>query len=432
MLDRIKEEFAAHDPRPPGAPLALRGIKIVEFAHFLAGPFGTMLLADMGAEVIKIEPPGRGDEMRHYPPQPSGSDGIGAPFVWCNRNKRSIAVDLKTEDGLEIARHLIANADVIVENYSTGVMDRLGLGYEICRKLNPKIIYCAVSSYGRKGKFADRMGFDPVVQAESGFLSLNGYSDREGVRTRSPVIDISTGMMVSNAILGALFARERSSEGQAIEVSLIENAVLMTGYIPIQYVFTGDEPQRHGNTSSESCPSNVFRSADKAFFVNCGNDGIFHRLVEHVLESPELAADPAWADRKSRMARQKELFSILDTAFSERPWAYWQPRMRAASIPCGEVRTVGEALRSEEVRERKIVSRIPHADLGWLPNIKSPINYSGTPMADPVAAPLLGEHTVEVLRDTLQYGDERIRSLRQRGVVHGRDKKEEGSHPLDR
>jgi len=418
MLSKLVSEFPQHEPRPADAPKALAGIRVVDFTHFIAGPFATMMLADMGAEVIKIEAPGRGDEFRYYPPAHPDDSSIGAPYLWANRNKRSIALDLKCEAGRRIARELIATADVVAENFSTGVMERLGLGYDACRESNPELIYCSVSAYGREGAFADRLGFDPVAQAESGFVSMNGYPDRLGVRALSPVMDISTAMMASNAILGALVARERTGKGQAVEVSLFDNAVLMTGYATVQHLFTGDEPQRHGNTSPDTCPSGVFKAADGAFYINCGNNKIFHRLASQVLEMPELAADPVLADRNGRIARREELFRILDEAFIRHPWSYWQQRMRAASIPCGEVRSVGEALRSAEARERKLVSRLEHPELGWLPNISLPFRFSRTPIDDPSPAPRIGEHSRDILTGVLGYAEDDVNALLGTGVVY--------------
>ncbi|PXW28677.1 CaiB/BaiF CoA transferase family protein [Paraburkholderia caballeronis] len=418
MLSRLEQEFPAHEPRPVHAPKALDGIRIVDFTHFIAGPFATMMLADMGADVIKVEAPGRGDEFRYYPPAHPADESLGAPYLWANRNKRSIALDLKSDDGRRIARELIATADIVAENFSTGVMERLGLGYEVCREANPRLIYCSVSAYGRDGAFADRLGFDPVAQAESGFVSMNGYPDRLGVRALSPVMDISTAMMACNAMLGALVARERTGHGQAVEVSLFDNAVLMTGYATLQHLFTGEEPQRHGNTSPDTCPSGVFQAADAAFYINCGNNKIFNRLVTQVLEMPELGADPVLADRNGRIARRAELFRILDDAFAKQPWSHWQQRMRTASIPCGEVRTVGEALRSAEARERRLVSRIDHPELGWLPNISLPFRFHGTPIADPAPAPGIGEHTREILGDMLGYPAEAVGALLQSGAAY--------------
>jgi crotonobetainyl-CoA:carnitine CoA-transferase CaiB-like acyl-CoA transferase len=416
MLDNLEADFPVHTPRRANAPKALEGVRVIDFTHFIAGPFATMLMADMGADVIKVETPGRGDEFRHYPPVHPELPAQGAPYLWSNRNKRSVAVNMKSEQGLAVVRDLVRTADVVMENFSTGVMERFGLDYESCRALNPKLIYCSVSAYGREGEFADRLGFDPIAQAESGFISMNGYGDRQGVRTLSPVIDISTATMASNAILGALLARHRTGEGQSIEIALFDNAVLMTGYATMQHLFTGAVPQRHGNTSPDTCPSGVFESKDKPFYINCGNDKIFHRLMAQVLGRPDLANDPVLADRNGRMSRRDEIFELLGKAFAEQPWSYWQPRMRAASIPCGEVRTVGDAIRSPEAVARNLVTRIPHPEVGWLPNVALPIRYSGTPIADPLPPPSVGQHTEEVLRGTLGYTEARIAELRQAGA----------------
>jgi crotonobetainyl-CoA:carnitine CoA-transferase CaiB-like acyl-CoA transferase len=416
MLDQLEAEFPAHAPRPANAPKALEGIRVVDFSHFIAGPLATMILADMGAEVIKIEVPDRGDDLRRYPPV-NPDLKLGAPFLWTNRNKKSVAVDLKSAEGLQVVRELIATADVVVENFSTGVMQRFGLDYENCRKLSPEIIYCSVSAYGREGAFADRLGFDPIAQVESGFVSMNGYADREGVRALSPVMDISTAMMASNAILGALFARERSGLGQSIEVSLFDNAVLMTGYATLQHLFSGKDPERGGNTSPDTCPSGVFQASDCTFYINCGNDKIFQRLMSQVVDRADLASAAAYATPPDRIRRRDELFAILGEAFAKRPWSYWQQRMRAAGVPCGQVRSVGEAIRSPEARERQIVTRIPHPKGGWVPNVATPIRYSRTPVADPVVAPAVGQHTSEVLRAILGYDEDRLTRLAESGAL---------------
>jgi crotonobetainyl-CoA:carnitine CoA-transferase CaiB-like acyl-CoA transferase len=419
MLDQIETDFPEHTPRPAEAPKALHGIRVVDFSHFIAGPFATMILADMGADVIKIEAPGRGDDLRRYPPLHADLKH-GAPFLWTNRNKRSVALDLKSPEAAAIARELIATADVVVENFSTGVMERFGLDYESCRKIKPEIIYCSVSAYGREGPFADRLGFDPIAQVESGFVSMNGYADREGVRALSPVMDISTAMMACNAVLGALVARERTGLGQAVEVSLFDNAVLMTGYATMQHLFSGANPQRHGNTSPDTCPSGVFQAKDCTFYINCGNDKIFQRLMAQVIDREDLASAEIYATGPDRIRRRDELFAILGDVFAREPWSHWQARMRAAGVPCGQVRTVGEAIRSPEARERGIVTRIPHATVGWVPNVNLPIRYSRTPIVDPVAAPAVGQHTEGVLREVLGYDDARLAGLAEAGTFGAR------------
>ena len=364
MLDQLEAEFPEHTPRPPDAPKALEGIRVIDFSHFIAGPFATMILADMGAEVIKVEAPGRGDDLRRYPPVHPGPQARRAVSLDQPQQAQSSRIDLKSPEGLAIGRELIATADVVVENFSTGVMERFGLDYESCRKLRPEIIYCSVSAYGRDGAFADRLGFDPIAQIESGFVSMNGYADREGVRALSPIMDISTAMMACNAVLGALVARERSGLGQAIEVSLFDNAVLMTGYATLQHLFTGANRSDRATPARTPAPPGVFQAADRAFYINCGNDKIFQRLMSQVIDRADLASAEIYATGPDRIRRRDELFAILGEAFARQPWSYWQSRMRAAGVPCGQVRTVGEAIRSPEARERRLVTRIAHRRRG--------------------------------------------------------------------
>ena len=417
MTNQLELDFPTHKPRTSGAALPLEGIKVVDFTHFIAGPLATMILADMGAEVIKIEAPGKGDDFRYYPPMIPEFGG-GAPFVWTNRNKRSVGLDLKSKQGLEVTRQLVATADVLVENFSTGVIERLGLGYNTFKGTNPRLVFCSVSAYGRNGAFSDRLGFDPIAQAESGFISMNGYPDREGVRALSPVMDISTAMMASNAILGALLSRDRTGEGQHVEVALFDSAFMLTGYAAHQQIFTGKDSRRAANTSPDTCPSGVFKAADnRSFLINCGNTQIFQRLVTQVVDLPHVASHPAYATNKDRVAKREELFALLQDVFSKQPWSFWQTRMRQASVPCGELRTVGEAIRSLEAREREIVTRIPHPQLGWVPNVALPIRYSSTPLADPRPAPRVGEHTEEVLSAWLGYDGDRYQQLVEGGAT---------------
>lgn len=415
MSETLLADFPAHNPRPASADAALQHIRVVDFTHYIAGPFATSILADMGADVIKIEFPGKGDDFRQYPPV-SDDMGSGPPFLWCNRNKRSIAVDLKSLQGKTLVKDLIAKADVVAENFSTGVMEKLGLDYGTCRKINPGLVFCSVSAYGREGAFADRLGFDPVAQAESGFVFMNGYPDRDGVRTLSPVMDISTAMMACNAILGALVYKAHTGKGQFVEVPLFHTAVLMTGYATLQHLFSGQEPRRSGNTSPDTCPSGVFHASDRSFFINCGSTAIFQRLLTQVMDLPEAAASPAYATNKDRLEKKEEIFALLQEQFSKQPWRYWKARMREIGVPNGEIRTVGEAIRSPEAREANIVTRIPHPTVGWVPNVALPIKYRETPLVDPVPAPTIGQHTDAVLTDWLGYGVADIERLRREGA----------------
>ena len=417
MFDQERiDALPRHQATVAGAAPALAGLRVVDFTHFVAGPMATMTLADFGAEVVKIEAPKKGDDFRHYPPLDPQLEAQGAPYIWTNRNKKSLALDMKSEGGLAVAKALIAQADVLVENFSTGVMDRFGLDYATCAELNPALVYCSVSAYGREGPYADRLGFDPIAQAESGFISMNGYSDREGVRTGAAVMDVATAMAATNAILLALMARAKDGLGQYVEVALFDTAIVMTGFGAMQHLTTGYQPSRNGNVSPDTCPSGVFMSSDKPFYINCGNDKIFQRLFEQVLERPDLAHDAELSQRNHRLRRREEIFSIMNEAFALQPWDYWAPRLRAANVPHGQVRTLGEALASDEARSRGIVTRIPHPVKGWIPNIAPPVRLARTPAVEPKAAPGVGADTQEVLRDVLRYDADRIATLRALGA----------------
>ncbi|MBC5767065.1 CaiB/BaiF CoA transferase family protein [Ramlibacter albus] len=411
------EEFPDYQPRPPGAPAALDGVRVVEFAHFIAGPFAGTLLANFGADVIKVEAPGRGDEFRYYPPAAPALQDQGAPYIWANRNKRSVTLDLKTEAGLAVARDLVRGADVVIENFSGDVMARFGLDYASCKALKPDIVYCSVSAYGKDGAFAKRLGFDTVAQAESGFFSLNGYADRPGVRAGSPVVDITTATMAANGILAALFHRARTGQGQQLQIALYESATLLTGYAPMQHLLCGFEPQRNGNDSPDTSPTAAFMASDRLFYINCGNDRIYQRLCLEVLERPDLANDPALAGRDGRMERRLELFDILQDIFKTLPWSYWQPRLVKAAIPSAEIRTLPDALRSPEARGLDLVTRIPHPVLGWIPHVRLPLRMGATPAADPRPAPSVGQDTDDVLARTLGYPADRIAQLRDGGAL---------------
>ena len=413
----LVESFPIHEAQKSKTAPPLTGITVLDFTHFIAGPFATMMMADYGADVIKVETPGKGDDMRYYPPHDTRIEAQGGPYLWANRNKRSLALDLKTPEALAVARELVAKADVLMENFSTGVMERFGLDYETCKKLNPRLIYVSVSAYGREGSFSDRGGFDPIVQAESGFMSMNGYADREGVRASSSAMDIAAALMTCNAVLLALRARDLTGEGQYVETTLFDTALIMTGFPTMQYLFGGVEPQRTGNDAPATAPSGLFRCQDRSFMLNSGNSRIFERLLRDVVGRPDLADDPDLLDRNTRLKQRKRIDDMLGDIFMTHPWSYWKPRLRAASVPHGEVRTLGEALTSPEARERKRVTRIAHPKVGWVPNMPLPFKLSATPAIDPVPAPAIGEHTLEVLRRTMGYDEARLDALKRSGAL---------------
>jgi crotonobetainyl-CoA:carnitine CoA-transferase CaiB-like acyl-CoA transferase len=400
-------------PRAKDMPTALDGLLVVDFTRVVAGPACTQTLADFGAEVIKIENPEGGDDTRSY--EHADLFGESAAFISLNRNKRGIALDLTKPEACDIARQLIARADVVVENFSAGVMKKYGLDYASVAPTNPRLVYCAISAYGRHGPFASRPGFDPITQAESGFMSLNGFPDGPPVRTGPPAIDMVTGMSACNAILLALLARDRLGRGQYVEVALFDVAIAMTGFYGMAYLMTGVNPSRQGNSPNGSPSVGVYDASDAPFYIACANDRLYRRLVIEVLGRPDLASGE-FADRRSRSANKEKLRAILTGIFAEDLRENWVSKMKSANIPVGYLRTVEEAFNSQEVRARHRLSQIPHPAAGSIPNIEPPLHLGLTPAADPIAAPLLGEHTKEVLRKTLGYDDARIAALAAAGV----------------
>jgi crotonobetainyl-CoA:carnitine CoA-transferase CaiB-like acyl-CoA transferase len=400
-------------PREKGAPTALDGLLVVDFTRVVAGPACTQTLADFGAEVIKIENPDGGDDTRHY--EHADLAGESAAFISLNRGKRGIALDLTKPAACEVARELIARADVVVENFSSGVMKKYGLDYAAVAPSNPRLVYCSISAYGRQGPFAARPGFDPITQAESGFMSLNGFPDGPPVRTGPPAIDIVTGMSACNAILLALLARDRLGRGQHVEVALFDVATAMTGFYGMAYLMTGKNPSRQGNSPNGSPSVGLYEASDAPFYIACANDRLYRRLVVDVLNRPDLTSGE-FVDRRSRTANRDKLRAILTGIFAQDTRENWVTRMKAANIPVGYLRTVEEAFNSPEVRERHRVSQIPHPAAGSVPNIESPIHLSVTKVSEPVAAPMLGQHSREVLRKTLGYDDGHIAALTEAGV----------------
>ena len=408
-----RPKLPGHLPRETGAPTALDGLLVVDFTRVVAGPACTQTLADFGAEVIKIENPEGGDDTRHY--EHADLAGESAAFISLNRNKRGIALDLTKPEACAVAHELIERADVVVENFSSGVMKKYGLDYASVVPRNPRLVYCSISAYGRKGPFASRPGFDPITQAESGFMSLNGFPDGPPVRTGPPAVDMLTGMSACNAILLALLARDKLGRGQHVEVALFDMALAMTQFYGMAYLMSGVNPSRQGNSPNGSPSVGVYDGSDAPFYIACANDRLYRRLVVEVLNRPDLVSGE-FGDRRSRTANRDKLRAILTEIFATDLRENWVAKMKAANVPVGYLRTVEEAFNSPEARERHRISEIPHRKAGTVPNIESPLNLSLTPAINPVAAPLLGQHTREVLRETLGYDDARIAALAEAGV----------------
>jgi formyl-CoA transferase len=410
----VKPQLPERLSRTENGPTALNGLLVIDFTRVVAGPACTQTLGDFGAKVIKIENPEGGDDTRAYEHAEIG--GESAAYLSLNRNKRGIALDLAVPDACEVARDLIRKADVVVENFSSGVMKKFGLDYETVAPSNPRLVYCSISAYGRTGPFASRPGFDPITQAESGFMSLNGFPDGPPVRTGPPIVDMATGLAASNAILLALLARDRLGRGQHVEVALFDMAMAMTGFYGMAYLINGQNPGRFGNSPSGSPTVGVYEASDGPLYMACANDRLYRRLVVEVLDRPDLIADPQFATRKARSENKEKLRAAIAEVFAGDRLENWMAKMKLANIPVGYLRTVEEGFSAPEARERQRLSQIRHPTAGWVPNIEPPVSMGLTPAVDPVAAPLLGEHTMDVLRETLGYHERRIAELADKGA----------------
>jgi len=403
-----------HQPRPEGAKLALSGVRVIDFSHFIAGPTASMILADFGAEVIKIENAARGDDMRQGAGPRIG--GEGGAFLWANRNKQSLGLDLSVSEGREVARRLIAMADIVVENFSAGVMERLGLDYPSVSQDNPRLIYCSISAFGREGELARRAGFDPIGQAEGGLMAINGHPDGPPVMIGTPIVDLTSGMMASNAILAALAARSQYGIGQHVEIAMFDQAVTMLAYFATNTLISGEDPVRIGNAPLLA-GAGVYETSDAPIFLCCANDRTYQRLVIDVLDRADLATHPDYATVAGRGENRDALNQILCELLRRDTRENWLEKMHAAGVPVGPVSTVSEVLAGDVIRQRGLLSQIPHPTAGMVPNIAPPFRLSATPAANPRAAPTLGQHTSEVLANVLGYGRSDIERLAATGAL---------------
>jgi crotonobetainyl-CoA:carnitine CoA-transferase CaiB-like acyl-CoA transferase len=397
----------------PRADQPLKGIRVLDLTRVLAGPYCAMLLGDMGAEVIKIEEPGRGDDTRGWPPFAHGESTY---FMSVNRNKKSVTLNLKAPEGRDLLKRLAKKSDVVLENFRTGTMEKLGLGFKTLSKINPRLIYCAMSGFGESGPEAHRGGYDLIIQAESGVMDVTGFADGPPVKVGNSIADLVAGMSGAHGVTLALLARQRTKRGQKVEIAMLDVMAALLTYQAGMYLNAGRAPARRGNEHPSIVPYEVFKAADAYLVIGAANDSLWERCCV-ALERPELAKEPSYATVASRVEHRATLVPVLNDILGARPAADWLKRLEAAGVPAGRIRTVPEVCESEHLKARGMVVALPHAKAGTVKMMGVPIRLHGTPGRPTSAAPVLGADTEAVLTRVLGVRRAEVRRLRDAGVV---------------
>lgn len=399
----------------------LERIRVLDLTRAMAGPFCTMMLGDLGADVIKVEKPRWGDESRGWGPPFVGAPygpypGESAYFLSANRNKRSITINLKSQEGQEVIRQLARTSDVFVENFRTGVLDEMGLGYGDLHSVNPRLVYCSISGYGRTGPYADRPGYDFVIQAEGGFMGITGPEEGPPYRVGVPIIDITAGMFAATAILAALRARDMTGAGQLVDLSLLETQVALLANVASNYLVGGVTPPRLGNAHPNITPYEAFPARDRWFALAAANEGQWATLCA-VLGRPDLKNDARFANNQARVVNRQALRLELSEAFQTQDAGYWLEAFRQAGLPCGPINAIPEVFAHPQAESRQLALEVEHATAGAIQFPGFPYKFSATPAQVDLAPPLLGQHTEQVLVELLGYSTEGVADLAVRGVV---------------
>lgn len=399
----------------------LQNIRVLDITRALAGPYCTMMLGDLGAEVIKVERPKSGDETRGWGPPFVGEPyeayaGESAYFIAANRNKKSITVNIQSKEGQEIIKKLASTADVLVENYRTGELDKFGLGYQDLHNQFPKLIYCSISGYGRTGPYANRPGYDAVLQAEAGMMSITGPKEGPPSRAGIPIIDITSGMFACSAILAALHARDIMGEGQLVDISLFDSHVALLTNVASNYLVGNKQPSRLGNAHPNLVPYDAFTARDGWFILGVANDKQWSQLCDS-LNRPELKNDSRFATNSARVTNRELVMNELNQIFSQQDSNHWLDEFTKAGLPCGRINSVPEVFAHPQVIARDMILETQHASAGTLKLVGFPYKLSNTPAEIKSAPPMLGEHTEEILSSVLNYSVEEISSLRDKNAI---------------
>lgn len=400
---------------PDGMDFPLAGVRVLDLSRVFAGPLCGMVLADFGAEVIKVEHPGRGDDTRDWGMRIGKTETTY--YNSMNRNKRSITVDLQTPEGVKIIHDLLPQCDVVVQNFKTGGAEKLGLGYEQLKAIKPDLIYCSVAGYDSSGPEAKRPGYDLVIQGESGLMALNGEANTPPLKFGVAVVDLMTGMYAAQAVLAALFQRTRTGKGRHIEMALYDCGLMITGYYGLDAMLLGHDPQRYGNAHPSIVPYGMYEAADGPLIIAVGNNAQFDKFCRQVIERPDIVEDPRFATNVERAKNRLVLGPMLKELIAGFARDVLLQRMTAAGIPCGKVAGLHEALTSERTRRGGLLQELPHPVAGSTHVFAPPYRLDGQRLPIRNAPPTLGEGTREVLQQLLQLSEPELQALRDKGVL---------------
>ena len=400
---------------------ALEGIKVIDLSRILAGPWASQMLADFGAQVIKIERPNKGDDTRYWGPpfikeKTSTQPPQAAYFHSTNRNKQSIAIDIQHKTGQQIIKDLVKNADVFIENFKVGALAKYGLDYPKLKLLNPNLIYCSITGFGQTGPSSERAGYDAMIQGEGGLMSITGVANGEPMKAGVALTDIMTGLYCSNAILAALMARNHIDKGQYIDIALLDVQVSTLANQGLNYLATGNNPKRQGNAHPNIVPYQTFNTSDGIIMLAIGNDTQFRKFCQFV-ERPELADNPNFQTNEQRVINRESLIEHLSKILLSQPTVWWINQLETLDIPCGPINTLQEVFNHSQIKHRNLVRKIPDNCSKQIYTIASPINLSETPLQYRSASPDLSEHCEKILSSELGYDSKKIQHLRENGIV---------------